>query len=77
MCLMENPLRSEAAMFRVVIVVAIAALPVIVVGLIAGSIYAVILLGIELIAGIVFLWRGLRATRSADAETGGGRAPRP
>ena len=63
----ENPLRSEAAMFRVVIVVAVAALPVIVVGLLAEPIYAAILLGLELIAGIVVLWRGLRGPGS-DAE---------
>ena len=66
----ENPLRSEAAMFRVVIVVAVAALPVIVVGLLAEPIYAAILLGLELIAGIVVLWRGLRGPGSGAEPPG-------
>jgi hypothetical protein len=72
----ENPLRSEAAMFRVVITVAVAALPVILVGLVAEPIYAAILLGLELIAGIVFLWRDLRSPRAPE-EAPGGEPPPP
>jgi Ca2+/H+ antiporter len=73
----ENPLRSEAAMFRVVIVVAVAALPVILVGLVAEPIYAAILLGLELIAGIVFLWRGLRNPRAPEEAAPEGEPPPP
>jgi hypothetical protein len=71
----ENPLRSEAAMFRVVIVVAVAALPVIVVGLLAEPIYAAILLGLELIAGIVVLWQGLRRPGSGAEPAAPGEPP--
>jgi Ca2+/H+ antiporter len=71
----ENPLRSEAAMFRVVIVVAVAALPVILVGLVAEPIYAAILLGLELIAGIVVLWQGLRRPGSGAEPAAPGEPP--
>ncbi len=64
-------------MFRVVIVVAVAALPVILVGLVAEPIYAAILLGLELIAGIVFLWRGLRNPRAPEEAAPGGEPPPP
>jgi hypothetical protein len=63
-------------MFRVVIVVAVAALPVIVVGLLAEPIYAAILLGLELIAGLVVLWRGLRGPRSPSTAPEGERSAR-
>ena len=44
---MHNPLRSEADMFRVVVGVGIALLPVIAVGLLAGPQWGAILLGVE------------------------------
>lgn len=40
----ENPLRSEAAMFRIFLGVGLAALPVIIVGLIAGPLAGAITL---------------------------------
>ena len=70
---MHNPLRSEAEMFRVVVIVVIAALPVIVVGLLTEPIYAAILLGLEILAGLWALWRSLRGAgtspTSPPAET--------
>ena len=47
---MHNPLRSEAEMFRVVVIVGIALLPVFVLGLAAGPGWAAGLLVIEIAA---------------------------
>jgi uncharacterized membrane-anchored protein YitT (DUF2179 family) len=55
---MNNPLRSEAEMFRVVVVVALAAAPVIALALITRPLYGAILLGIEMGIGIGLVWRG-------------------
>ena len=44
---MHNPLRSEAEMFRVVVIVGIAAAPVIAIGLLTEPVYAAILLALE------------------------------
>lgn len=65
---MHNPLRSEAEMFRVVVIVVLAALPVIVVGLLTEPGYAAILLGIEVLAGLWLLWRGFRGSEPHTAE---------
>ena len=75
---MHNPLRSEAEMFRVVVIVVIAALPVIVVGLLTEPIYAAILLGLEILAGLWALWRSLRGAEPhvADVAAGGDNAHR-
>ena len=67
---MHNPLRSEAEMFRVVVIVVIAALPVIVVGLLTEPIYAAILLGLEILAGLWALWRSLRGAEPHVAAGG-------
>ena len=60
---MDNPLRSEAAMFRIVVIVGIAALPVIALGLIAGPVWAAVALGLELGFAAVLLWRSGRLSR--------------
>lgn len=64
---MHNPLRSEAEMFRVVVVVALAALPVIALGLLTEPGYAAILLAIEVLAGLWLLWRSLRGSEPHTA----------
>ncbi len=63
---MHNPLRSEAEMFRVVVVVGVALLPVIVLGLIAGPAWGAILLGVEIGVAIGALWR---TTRGSEPHT--------
>lgn len=65
----DNPLRSEAAMFRVLVVVAVAALPVIVLGLIVGPLAGAILLVAEVGFGVWWIARRLRAGR--DEAAGG------
>jgi hypothetical protein len=49
---LEAPLRSEAAMFRVVVALGLFAAPVIVIGLILGSLAALIVLLFEVGLGI-------------------------
>jgi hypothetical protein len=65
---MHNPLRSEAEMFRLVVIVGLAALPVIVLGLAAGPAWGLVALGIELGIGIGLIWRGSRGTIPREAE---------
>jgi hypothetical protein len=54
---MANPLRSEAAMFRVVVAVAVAAVPLIALGLIGGPAWAIGGLAVEAVAGVWLLRR--------------------
>jgi len=61
---MDNPLRSEAAMFRVVVLVGIAAVPVIALGLVAGAGWALAAAVIELVVATVLLRRRSRAARA-------------
>jgi hypothetical protein len=61
---LERPLRSEAAMFRIVVAVGLAAAPVIAVGLIFGSLPATIVLLFEIGLAIGVAWRRRRATAS-------------
>jgi hypothetical protein len=63
---MHNPLRSEAEMFRVVVVVAAAAVPVIAVALLTEPEFGAILLALEIAAGVWLLWR---TTRGAEPHT--------
>ena len=63
---MHNPLRSEAEMFRVVVVVGVALLPVIVLGLMPGRQWGAILLGVEIGVAIGALWR---TTRGSEPHT--------
>jgi hypothetical protein len=65
---MHNPLRSEAEMFRVAVVVALAAAPVIALALITRPLYGAILLGIEVGIGIGLVWRGTRGSLPRTAE---------
>jgi hypothetical protein len=65
---MHNPLRSEAEMFRLVVIIGIAALPVIVLGLAAGPEWGLVVLGVELGIGIGLIWRGSRGTLPHEAE---------
>lgn len=65
---MHNPLRSEAEMFRVVVIVGIAAIPVIALGLIAGPAWGAVALGVELGIGIGLIWRGARGSEPHVAE---------
>ena len=70
---MHNPLRSEAEMFRLVVIVGIALLPVFVLGLAAGPGWAAGLLAIEIAGGAYWIWR---STRGAEPHTAGGRRRR-
>lgn len=63
---MHNPLRSEAEMFRVVVIVGIALVPVIVIGLAAGPGWAAGLLVVEIAAAAYWIWR---STRGAEPHT--------
>jgi len=65
---MHNPLRSEAEMFRVVVVVGVAAIPVIVLGLAIGPAAGAIVLGVELGIGIGLIWRDTRGREPHVAE---------
>ena len=65
---MHNPLRSEAEMFRLVVIIGIAAVPVIVVGLAAGPGWGAAVLGLELGIGIGLIWRGSRGSLPREAE---------
>lgn len=65
---MHNPLRSEAEMFRVVVIVGLAAVPVIALGLIAGPAWGAVVLAIELGIGIGLLWRGIRGSEPHTAS---------
>src|SRR4051812_18514566 len=65
---MHNPLRSEAEMFRLVVIVGIAALPVIVLGLAVSPLAGLVVLGVELGIGIGLIWRGSRGAEPHEAE---------
>jgi hypothetical protein len=65
---MHNPLRSEAEMFRVVVIVGVAAAPVVALGLIAGPEWGAILLAVEVGIGIGLAWRSFRGTEPHTAE---------
>lgn len=65
---MHNPLRSEAEMFRLVVIIGVAAVPVIALGLIAGPEWGLVVLGLELGIGIGLIWRGSKGTLPHEAE---------
>jgi hypothetical protein len=60
---MENPLRSEAQMFRLVVIFGAAALVVIAAALIIDPLAGLIVLGLELGFGIGLILRGARDGR--------------
>jgi hypothetical protein len=59
---MHNPLRSEAEMFRLVMIIGAAALVVIAFALIIDPLAGAIVLGVELGIGIGLIWRGSRGS---------------
>jgi hypothetical protein len=65
---MHNPLRSEAEMFRLVVIIGTAAVPVIVLGLLGGPTWGLVVLGVELGIGIGLIWRGSRGSIPHEAE---------
>jgi hypothetical protein len=65
---MHNPLRSEAEMFRVVVIVGLAAVPVIALGLLLGPVWGLVALGVELGIGIGLIWRSSRGSEPHVAE---------
>ena len=67
---MANPFKSEAEMFRVLMFVVAAAVPVVAVGLLAGPGFGLIVLGVELGLGLGLLWRAFRARRGAPGAPG-------
>lgn len=69
---MHNPLRSEAEMFRLVVIIGIGCAAVIALALITGPIYGVILLAAEVGVGVGLLWRGSRGTLPHRAEVAKG-----
>ena len=64
---MHNPLRSEAEMFRVVVIVGIALLPVFGLGLAVGPGWAAGLLAIEIAAAAYWIWRSSRGSEPHTA----------
>jgi hypothetical protein len=69
---MHNPLRSEAEMFRIVVLVGLAALPVIVLGLAVSPGAGAILLGVEVLAAAWFAWSRTRGVEPHEAEVAAG-----
>ena len=65
---MHNPLRSEAEMFRVVVVVGTAAALVVAVALITEPVYGAIVLGVELGIGLGLIWQTTRGAEPREAE---------
>ena len=65
---MHNPLRSEAEMFRVVVVVGAAAALVVAVALITEPVYGAIVLGVELGIGLGLIWQSSRGSEPHEAE---------
>ena len=69
---MHNPLRSEAEMFRLVVIIGLAALVVIAFALIIDPLAGAIVLGVELGIGIGVIWRGSRGSLPKRAEVAAG-----
>ena len=65
---MHNPLRSEADMFRLAMIIAVGAAPIIALALLTKPVYGAVLLAAELGLGIGMLWRGSRGSLSHTAE---------
>jgi hypothetical protein len=69
---MHNPLRSEAEMFRIVVVIGLAALPVIILGLAVSATAGAILLAVELLVGAWIVWDRSRGAEPHEAEVAAG-----
>ena len=59
---MHNPLRTEADVFRLVVVIGVAMALVVALALIAGSIYGILLAVLLVGVGVGFAWRGTRGS---------------
>lgn len=59
---MHNPLRSEAEMFRLVVIIGLGCAAVIALTLLTEPVYGAILLAAEIGVGAGFVWRGSRGT---------------
>jgi hypothetical protein len=69
---MHNPLRSESEMFRIVVVIGLAALPVIILGLAVSATAGAILLALELLVGAWIVWDRSRGAEPHQAEVAAG-----
>lgn len=65
---MHNPLRSEAEMFRLVVIFGVAAAAVIVLSVTAGPEFGVVLAALLLGVGIGFVWAASRGSEPQRAE---------
>ncbi len=65
---MHNPLRSEAEVFRAVVVIGVGAAVVIGLTLIAGGTAGVVLFTVLVVAGLTYMWRRSQGEVVADAE---------
>jgi hypothetical protein len=69
---MHNPLRSESEMFRIVVVIGLAAVPVIILGLAVSATAGAILLAVELLVGAWIVWDRTRGAEPHEAEVAAG-----
>jgi hypothetical protein len=65
---MHNPLRSEAEMFRIVVLVGLFALPVIILGLAVSATAGAVMLGVELLIAAWLLWDRTRGVEPHEAQ---------
>ena len=71
---MHNPLRSEAEVFRAVVVIGAGAAAVVALALIAGSTAGAILFFVLAGAGLLYLWRRSQGSDPRRADVASGRA---
>jgi hypothetical protein len=69
---MHNPLRSESEMFRIVVVIGLAAVPVIILGLAVSATAGAIVLAVELLVGAWIVWDRTRGAEPHEAEVASG-----
>jgi hypothetical protein len=69
---MHNPLRSEAEMFRLVVIIGVACGAVIALALITEPVYGAVLLAAEIGLGAGLVWRGSRGSLPHRAEVASG-----
>ncbi|MDX6581293.1 MAG: hypothetical protein QOI10_477 [Solirubrobacterales bacterium] len=72
-----GPLPSETAMFRVVVGVGLALVPVFALSLVVSPLAAAILLGFEIGIVVGVLWRRRAAARATDRRSAAGSRPGP
>src|SRR5687768_7530687 len=64
---MHNPLRSEAEMFRLVLIIGVACAVVIAVALLIDPLAGAIVLAAEIVLGAFLIWRGARGSERDEA----------